>query len=93
MMMYQLPRRQRNQTRQLRNDKSKEKIEARVGTSEAGVRPQHLSWELTVVIVVVDEPLNDKHCRKWIAPQLGNDMLLNGVTRRRRAVGKTLVTY
>lgn len=47
----------RRQTRQLRNDKAKEKIEARVGRSEAGVRPQHLSWELTTVIVVVDEPL------------------------------------
>lgn len=45
------------QTRQLRNDKAKEKIEGRVGTAEAGVTPQHWSWELTVVIVLVDEPL------------------------------------
>lgn len=33
----------RQQTQQLRNVKAKEKIEARVGTSEAGVKPQHLS--------------------------------------------------
>lgn len=49
--------RNKTQTQQLKNDKAKEKILARLGTSEAGVRPQHLSWELTVAIVVVDEPL------------------------------------